>query len=142
MEYTGQPTPARLSAAVAVLRVVAGIIFAAHGAQKLFVFGLDGVTAGFAGMGIPLASVVAPGVALLEFAGGIALVLGLFTRLAALGLAVNMAGAILIVHVAAGLFLPNGVEFALSLFAVSTALVLTGAGRFSLDALIAAKRGR
>ena len=130
----------RTDLGLTVLRVVAGLVFIAHGGQKLFVFGLDGVTAGFTQMGIPLAAVAAPMVALVEFFGGIALVVGLLTRLAAVGLAITMLGAIAFVHLASGFFLPNGSEFALTLFAASVALALTGAGDFSLDGLRARRR--
>jgi putative oxidoreductase len=135
------PTARQVDLGLAVLRVVAGAIFVAHGAQKLFTFGLAGVTGAFAGMGIPMAGVVAPLVALLEFFGGLALVVGLLTRLAGLGLALNMLGAVVIVHLGAGLFLPNGYEFALSLLGASTLLALTGAGTYSVDALIARRGG-
>ncbi len=131
----------QLNLALTALRVTTGAIFAAHGAQKLFVYGFAGVTGAFAQMGIPAAGVVAPLTALVEFLGGLALVAGLLTRLAGLGLAVNMLGAILFVHLKGGFFLPSGIEFALSLLGASVALALTGAGAFSLDALFAA-RGR
>ena len=134
-------TSRRLDMGLAVLRIVAGLVFIAHGGQKLFVFGLDGVTAGFTEMGVPLAAVTAPLVALVEFLGGIALVLGLLTRLAATGLAIIMLGAIVMVHLPAGFFLPNGSEFALILLAAAVALALTGAGHFSLDGLRARRRG-
>jgi putative oxidoreductase len=109
-------TPDRqASVALAIVRVLTGIIFIAHGAQKLFVFGLAGVSGGFAQMGIPMPGVVGPFIALLEFFGGIALVFGLLTRLASLGLLFDMLGAILLVHLKNGFFLPQGYEFALLL---------------------------
>ncbi len=136
------PSAGRLSTALAVLRTMVGLIFVAHGAQKIFVYGFGGVTQAFGGMGVPLPEMTGPAVALLELFGGLALVLGLFTRLAALGLAANMLGAIVLVHLAAGLFLPNGAEFALALFAAATALALTGPGEFSLDAVLGRRRAR
>ena len=133
--------PHRVSAALAVLRGVVGIIFVAHGAQKLFTYGLAGVSGSFAGMGIPLPGIAGPAVAFLEFFGGIALILGLLTRLAALGLAITMLGAIFMVHLAAGFFMPQGYEFVLALFGVAVALAVAGAGEYSLDAVIARRRG-
>ena len=130
-------TPTQLSLGLLALRVVTGVVFFAHGAQKFFVYGLDGVTAGFAGMGIPLAGLVGPAVALVELLGGLALVAGLLTRLAGLGLAAVMLGAVLVAHLSAGFFLPNGYEFALTLLGAALALSLTGAGRWSLDAILA-----
>ena len=133
-------TPDRqASVALAVVRVLTGIIFIAHGAQKLFVFGLAGVSGGFAQMGIPMPGVVGPFIALLEFFGGIALVFGLLTRLASLGLLFDMLGAILLVHLKNGFFLPQGYEFALLLLGTSAALVVAGAGRFSLDSMLAGR---
>lgn len=130
----------QLAIGLTVLRVITGAIFVAHGSQKLFVYGFAGVTGSFGQMGIPMPGIVAPFIALLELFGGLALIFGLLTRLAALGLALEMLGAILFVHGRHGLFLPTGSEFALTLLGSSTMLALTGAGDFSLDARFAARQ--
>ena len=132
--------PDRVDLGLAVLRVIAGTVFVAHGAQKLFVFGLAGTTAAFTQFGAPLPELTGPLVSFVELFGGIALILGLLTRLAALGLAADMLAATLIVHLAHGFFNPMGVELTLTLFAVAAAFAIAGAGRYSLDHPIAARR--
>ena len=129
-------SPRQIDAALGILRAVTGIIFAAHGVQKLFVYGLDGVVAGFTQMGVPGAAIAGPMVALLEFAGGIALFFGLLTRAFAVGLAGVMIGAIVFTHWSAGFFMPNGYEFVLALLAAAVTFSITGAGRYSLDAVL------
>jgi Predicted membrane protein len=132
----------RTDTALALLRVVIGGTFAAHGAQKLFVYGLAGVAAGFGKMGVPLAGLVAPLVGCLEFFGGLAVVVGLFTRPLAAALACDMVGAMVFVHLKNGFFLPSGAEFVLALCASALTLALAGPGGYSVDRVLAERRMR
>jgi putative oxidoreductase len=134
-------TPSQQQLGIAILRIVTGVVFAVHGAQKLFVYGLAGVSGAFAKMGIPMPGFVGPFISLLEFFAGLALVIGLLTRLAALGLAFDMLGAILLVHLAGGFFMPGGYEYALTMLASMICLVLAGPGALSVDSMLAARRG-
>ena len=120
-----------------LLRVAVGIIFTAHGAQKLFQM-TPSVLAGFFGqIGIPLPELNAYFVIAVELLGGIAMMAGLGTRIVAALFAAIMVVAIATVHGAQGFFLPNGFEFNLVLLAGSIALTLQGAGAFALDNLLA-----
>ena len=128
------------------LRLPIGIVFAAHGAQKLFGwfggYGLTGTAQWMESIGL------APGVLMVllaggaEFFGGLALILGLLVRPAAAALSVAMLVAIFTVHISHGLFMSNnGYEFALALLAASVSLLISGAGRASVDAAIAGDEG-
>jgi putative oxidoreductase len=120
------------------LRLVLGLVFVAHGAQKLFGFGLAG-TAGFLGsLGVPLPTVAAAGLITVELLGGVALILGAWTRIVAALLAADMLVAILAVHLRGGFFVPDGVEFVLTLLGGCLALVGLGPGPCSVDG---ARRG-
>ncbi|GBC78323.1 Putative oxidoreductase MhqP [bacterium HR08] len=114
------------------LRLAVGVIFIAHGRQKLF-GGLAGFEQYLESLGVPLPGLFAILVALVEFLGGICLLLGLFTRWAALLIAVNMLVAILRVHLPHGLTGAGGFEFPLVLLAAALSLALTGPQKFSLE---------
>jgi putative oxidoreductase len=132
----------QIDTGLTILRLIVGAIFVAHGGQKLFIFGLDGVAGAFGQMGIPMAGILGPFAAFVEFFGGLALISGLLTRLASLGLLSTMVVAILKVHLPNGFFAPNGIEFPLALVGGTALLALTGAGSWSIDGLIAKKTVR
>jgi putative oxidoreductase len=127
--------------ALLVLRLVLGGVFVAHGAQKLFgSFGGPGIegTAGFhEQLGIKPAKPMAILAGLAEFVGGILVIAGFLTPLAALALIVVMIVAILKVHLENGFFAASGgYEFNLVLIAVAAALLLVGSGAYGIDAAL------
>jgi putative oxidoreductase len=121
-----------------LIRVIVGIVFLAHGSQKLFLVGIGGIAAGMGQIGLPLPFLSATLLSLTEFLGGLALVLGLGTRLAAAPIAFAMLIATTVSHGAGGFFLPTGFEYALTLLVLNVALILTGPGAFALDNVIGA----
>lgn len=125
---------------ITVLRVIVGIIFLAHGWQKLFGLGFHGTAGMFAGIGIPLPAVSSAVVTLVELLGGAALVIGLLTRWAAALNGFDMIVAILLVHLKNGFLKPGGFEHPLTLLGACIALVLLGPGAASVDGALA-KRG-
>ena len=123
------------------LRVGAGAIFAAHGAQKLFGwfggYGLEGTAGWMTSIGLEPGLLMAAMAGSAEFFGGLLLIIGLLVRPAALTLAITMLVAIVTVHLQNGLFMANnGYEFGLALLAISVALVFRGAGSLSADHLL------
>ena len=133
-------THAGLSATV--LRIPVGIILAAHGAQKLFGwfggYGLEGTGQWMGSIGLEPGFLMALLAGSAEFFGGLALILGLLVRPAALISAITMVVAIVTVHAGNGLFMSNnGYEFGLALLAATVSLAIQGAGAFSADRLLA-----
>lgn len=126
------------------LRLAAGIIFAAHGGQKLFGafggYGLEGTGQFFDSLGLHPGYLMAFLAGAAEFFGGIALTVGILVRPAAAVLAFTMLVAIFSVHFSKGFFLDKGgYEYALALLAVSASLVVSGGGRASFDRALSAK---
>ena len=127
-----------------VLRVLVGIIFAAHGSQKLFGWfgggGLAGTAQWMESIGLAPGTLMALLSGGTEFFGGLALIIGLLARPAALGLTFTLLVAIFTVHISNGLFMANnGYEFALALLGGTLAVLIEGAGKLSLDQAIANK---
>ena len=133
--------------ATAILRLVLGVVFFAHGAQKMLGwfggYGFSGTMGFFTGtmhIPAPLAFLAIAA----EFFGGLGLILGFLTRIAAFGIAVNMVVAIATVHSGFGFFMNwsgaqkgEGFEYHLLVLAITAFLMIRGAGGFSLDRAIA-----
>ena len=122
------------SAGLLILRLFLGLGLVAHGYQKFFLFGISGFAGFLEKMGAPAPYASAWLSASTELAGGLLIALGLFTRPAAVSLAINMAAAAFLAH--SGYFITNappGREYALNLAAAFVALALTGAGQYSID---------
>jgi len=127
--------------ALLIVRAVAGVIFAAHGAQKLFgAFGGPGIAAMAKMMG-PIAYPVAIG----EFFGGVGLIAGFLTRFSAASLIVIMIGAIKMVHGKNGFFLGHGpestlstagFEYNLALIGLLAPILIAGPGRIAIGRLL------
>ena len=126
------------------LRVGAGIIFSAHGAQKLFGwyggYGLKGTAGWMSSIGLEPGMLMASMAGGAEFFGGLLLIAGLLVRPAAFMLAITMVVAIVMVHLQNGLFMTkNGYEFGLALLVISLGLIFRGAGSLSFDRLLEAR---
>lgn len=138
------------STATAILRLVLGLVFFAHGAQKMLGwfggFGFSGTIGYFTGtmhIPAPLAFLAIAA----EFFGGLGLILGFLTRIAAFGIAINMLVAIATVHQAFGFFMNwngtqkgEGFEYHLLVLAMTVFLMIRGAGAFSVDRAISAAK--
>ncbi|MFV8830229.1 DoxX family protein [Alkalihalobacterium sp. APHAB7] len=114
-----------------LLRVVLGVVFLAHGAAK-FQGGIENVAGWFDSIGLPGA--LAYVVAIIELVGGIALILGIGTRIVSTLIGFIMVGAIFTVKLPAGFL--DGYEYDLVLLTVAVFLVLNGSKLYSLEQLI------
>lgn len=129
--------------AILIARLGIGVIFFAHGWQKLFTFGIDALAAGFGKSGVPLPTLSAWYSTLVELVGGAMLIIGLAVPIAGVLLALDMLGAYLFVHTGHGLFVnEGGAELVLALGVGSLLLAALGSGRFGLDHLIAPRMRR
>ncbi len=124
-----------------LLRMLLAAVFVYHGGQKAFAWfdgpGWSATIANFSGengMGFPVW--VAPAVMCIELAGAVAMFFGVLTRVAALGLAGVMAGAVFFVHAGDGI---AASEYAFSLMIAALSLVFLGGGRFSVDRAVSAQ---
>ena len=131
---------------LAVLRLILGLVFTAHGAQKVLGWfggpGFEAMLNSFQQMGIPFPLALLAIAA--EFLGGLGLLVGLLARIAALGIISNMVVASLMVHSHVGFFMNwsgkqqgEGFEFHLLAIALGMAVLVKGAGAFSIDRLLA-----
>jgi putative oxidoreductase len=134
---------------VTILRLVLGITFFLHGAQKVFGwfggFGFSGTMNAFTNM-LHIPALFAFLAIMAEFLGGLGLLLGLLARVAAFGIATNMVVAILMIHHNFGFFMNwygnqkgEGWEFHLLAIALALAIMIKGAGAYSIDGALAAK---
>ncbi|PYE20784.1 putative oxidoreductase [Williamsia limnetica] len=130
------------STGILIARIGLGIVFLAHGLQKINTYGFSGTKASFEGMDVPLAPVSAFAVTWLEILGGIALIAGLLTPIVGILFFLDMLGAYFFAHIDAGLWVSDGgYELVLALGAGALLLAVVGAGRFSVDAVLGTKVG-
>jgi putative oxidoreductase len=122
-----------------VLRIGIGVIFLAHGYMKFFKMGIGGTTSFMSGLGVPAPALAAWFAALAETLGGVAFILGIFTPVFGLALALDMAGAILFAK-KGGFFAPKGFELELSLLVASVALAFSGPGALALRDALSGRR--
>ncbi|ULO07792.1 DoxX family protein [Paenibacillus sp. 19GGS1-52] len=129
-----------VSVALLLLRVVIGVAFVGHGAQKLFGwfggYGPKGTGGYMESIGMKPGVAMAVLAGLMELVGGILFVAGLFTPVAAVLIIATMLGAIIKVHAPNGFWsTSNGIEFPLTVLVIALAVALAGPGSISLDAL-------
>lgn len=128
--------------ALLLARIGLGVIFIAHGWQKVSTNGLDATTEGFRGMNIPLPQASAYYASFVELVGGAALILGIFTSIVSILLLLDMIGAFVFVHGDKGVFVQEGgYELVLALGVAALLLAAFGAGRFAVDGVLGRRTG-
>jgi putative oxidoreductase len=134
------PQTAR-DALMLVARVVLGIVLIAHGWQKFAQYGIGGTAGAFAKMGVPLPALSAVFAAVVELVGGLALLAGAATVVAAVLVVLDMVGAFVLVHIGNGVFVTdNGFELVGVIAVAALLLIAAGPGRFSVDHALAGRR--
>lgn len=136
MKLFRAPSASQASIGLAALRIATGIVFLNHGYQKMFKMGIGGVSGFFGHVGVPMPTVMATLITVLEVFGAVALIVGFLTRPVAVAFALDMLGAIFLVQLKNGF---SKFELEFMLLAASVALIFAGAGRYSLDAIIAGR---
>jgi putative oxidoreductase len=131
----------RQGLALGLVRMLVGLVFVLHGLQKLFVYHYAGVVGLFHQIGIPAPAMSAALAMAAELVGGLLLLTGLYTRVAAIPVAFTMFVAITQVHLHAGFFAQSGgFEYPLTLLVANIALIIGGSGAFALDNVRSAKQ--
>ncbi|MBA3912855.1 MAG: DoxX family protein [Acidobacteriales bacterium] len=137
--------------ALTLARLLLGLVFFAHGAQKMLGwfggYGFSATVGAFTHMGMPV--LLAYLVIFIEFFGGLSLIFGLLSRLAGLGITALMLGAIAMVHAHVGFFMNwmgtqkgEGYEYHLLAIALAVVIMVRGAGALSIDRIIAGEAAR
>lgn len=124
-----------------LLRLAVGSIFIAHGYQKLAMIGVENFGNFLGSMGVPAAGLFAWFITILEIGGGAALILGIAVHWISKLFAAEMLTAFFLVHITNGIFVEDGgFELVMLLFAAVVSLIITGAGKWSLDDMMMKKK--
>lgn len=123
--------------ALLVARVLLGVVLIAHGLQKFGEWTIDGTAQAFGQMGVPLPGIAAPVAAVVELLGGVLLLVGAFSAVTGLIVALHMGVAAVLAHVSNGVFIENaGWELVGLIAAAALAVGVAGAGRYSVDTVL------
>ena len=120
-----------------VLRLALGLVFFMHGYDKVFVKGIPGITGFMGSLGLPFPTLMAYLVSYGELVGGLLLILGILTYWVSIVNIIIATVAFVTVHMTKGFFVSaGGYEFIMLIWAASVSLLVSGAGKFSLDTFL------